>query len=80
MSEEKCPANRICQCHRNGDGICLMLNKAKQGGVREGSGRKPKPYKQKQMGIRVPAVIFERCVQFCKNETIIFEKSLRNQK
>lgn len=52
----------------------------KQGGAREGAGRKSKPYKQKQMGIRVPAVIFDRCVQLCRNETIIFEKSLRNQK
>ena len=33
-------------------------------------------YPVKQRGIRVPEAIFEKCVEFCKKETEIFEKKL----
>lgn len=53
--------------------------KTKTGGFREGSGRKPKKYEVKQMGIRVPSEIFDDCVNICKEMTKKFEKSLQNQ-
>ena len=56
------------------------MEKSKQGGKREGAGRKAKEYPVKQMGCRVPAAIFDICVNFCVKETKKFEKSLRNQK
>lgn len=55
-----------------------------RGGKREGAGRIAKPYKQKQMGMRVPEDIFQDCVNACYNLTKKYEKklekSLRNQK
>lgn len=60
------------------------MKQENRGGKREGSGRTPKPYKQKQMGIRVPEDIFQDCVNVCYNLTKKYEKklekSLRNQK
>ena len=47
-----------------------------RGGKRENAGRTPKPYPVKQMGIRVPEAIFDKCVELCKKETEIFEKKL----
>lgn len=47
-----------------------------RGGKRENAGKKPRPYPVKQMGIRVPAEIFDKCVELCKKETEKFEKKL----
>lgn len=62
---------------------CAELKKD-HGGKREGAGRKTKPYKQKQMGIRVPDDIFQDCINACNILTKKYEKklekSLRNQK
>lgn len=55
------------------------VNKS-HGGNRKGAGRKGKNYPVKQMGCRVPQAIFDKCVDFCKKETIKYEKGLRNQK
>lgn len=60
------------------------MKQENRGGKREGSGRTPKPYKQKQMGMRVPEDIFKDCVNACSILTKKYEKnlekSLRNQK
>ena len=45
-----------------------------RGGYREKAGRKKLPYKQTQMGIRVPEEIFDKCVELCKIEIDLFLK------
>ena len=79
--------NASLKIERSTESICnhyynkmMTFEKIQRGGKREGAGRKAKEYPVKQMGCRVPAAIFDICVNFCVKETKKFEKSLRNQK
>ena len=51
--------------------------KTNRGGKRPNSGRKKLTYTTKQMGVRVPADIFDLCVKFCKEKTKEFENNLK---
>jgi hypothetical protein len=55
------------------------MEKSKHGGKREGSGKKAKPYPVKQMGCRVPLAIFNECVKFCKEQSLIFDNKFKKQ-
>lgn len=67
--------------HAYANNLFTTINyKENRGGLRLNSGRKKLNYKTKQMGVRVPIEIFEKCVEFCKKETKNFEKSLQLSK
>jgi len=67
---------------KNPNGTFKKLKR--RGGKRINSGKEPKKYPVKQMGMRVPLAVFELCNEACrkisKKYEINFEKSLRNQK
>jgi len=49
-----------------------------RGGKRENAGRPAKPYPVKQMGMRVPEAVFDKCVEACKKITEEYEAQLKN--